>query len=71
MKTHKEGEPRAITIAVNGPKGCGKTTVINHIKQMLTDKGYDVIEIDPGHSSEIGLRQVIKKHDVVIGEFPE
>ena len=71
MKAHTEGEPRAMTIAVNGPIGCGKSTVINHIKQMLSEKGYDVIEVYPEHSSELGLRQIIKKHDVVIGEFPE
>lgn len=69
MKTHKEGEPRKMTISVNGPVASGKTTMIKHIKSILIENGYNIIEVCPRETSHKALKMTIESHDVTIGEF--
>lgn len=61
----KKSEYDGILIAVDGPNGSGKTTIISKLNELLEDKGYNVCITKEPTETELGrfVRQFAEEHE--------
>jgi dTMP kinase len=60
-----ENKYKGILIALDGPNGSGKTTIIKTIKEMLENRGYDVCITNEPTTTELGVyvRKFAETHE--------
>ena len=61
---------KGLFITFEGADGCGKTTQLNLVKNMLTEKGYDVVTTREPGSLELGkkIREILLHYDGVVAD---
>ena len=61
---------KGLFITFEGADGCGKTTQLNLVKDMLTKKGYDVVTTREPGSLELGkkIREILLHYDGVVAD---
>ena len=61
---------KGLFITFEGADGCGKTTQLNLVKEMLTEKGYEVVTTREPGSLELGkkIREILLHYDGVVAD---